>query len=235
MTGLYFLLPTLLAVFISFLVVRAGAIALMMTGLDQKRARFQALSAFTGTGFTTREAERVVNHPVRRKITSWLMVLGNAGIVTVIVTVTSSMVTSTGYSVPVNLLILVLGLYLIYRIAGHTGLMRRWERFMEDRLHRYRDFEEEASEDLLHLIEGYGLVRVIISADSPLISETLSEHRLPEKNVLVLGLERKHTWIPVPKADEPILEGDRVIIYGPLKALRDLGTRRESEVTESSS
>jgi hypothetical protein len=230
MAGLYFLLPTLLAVLFSFLVVRAGAIAFMMTGLDQKRARFQALSAFTGTGFTTREAERVVNHEVRRKIATWLMVLGNAGIVTVIVTVTSSMVTSRGYSVPVNLIVLLLGIYLIYRLMGHTGLMRRWERFMEDRLQRYRDFEEEATEDLLRLIEGYGLVRLIVSAQSPLISETLSEQRLPEKNVLVLGIERKNAWIPVPKADEPILEGDRVIVYGPLKALRDLPIRRQTRV-----
>lgn len=55
MTGIYFVLPTLLVVLTSFLIVRAAAIALMMTGMDEKRARFQALSAFTGTGFTTRE------------------------------------------------------------------------------------------------------------------------------------------------------------------------------------
>jgi Trk-type K+ transport system membrane component len=52
------------------LIVRAASIALMMTGMNQKRARFQALSAFTGTGFTTKEAESVMNHPLRRKIIS---------------------------------------------------------------------------------------------------------------------------------------------------------------------
>jgi Trk-type K+ transport system membrane component len=93
MGGLYFFLPTLLVVFLSFLIVRAAAIALMMTGMDEKRARFQALSAFSGTGFTTKEAEFVVNNPLRRRIISWLMILGNAGIVTVIVTATSSLVT----------------------------------------------------------------------------------------------------------------------------------------------
>ena len=60
MLGLYFLFPTLLAIFISFLFVKAAAIALMMTGLEKNKARFQALSAFTGTGFTTKEAEIVV-------------------------------------------------------------------------------------------------------------------------------------------------------------------------------
>ena len=224
MSGLYFLLSTLLAVLISFLAVRTGAIALMMTGLDQKKARFQALSAFTGTGFTTREAERIVNHPLRRRIVSWLMVLGNAGIVTVIVTITSSLVTSRGYTMPIYLLVLVVGLYLIYRIAGHTGLMRLWERFMEDRLQKFEAFEEEATEDLLRFIEGYGLLRAIIREDSPLICSALSKCRLTERQVLVLGIERGNVWIPVPKAKEPIRKGDRVVMYGPLESLKSLFT-----------
>ena len=92
MGGLYFLLPTLFIILVSFLMVRAAAIALMMTGMDEKGLRFQFLSAFSGTGFITKEAEFVMNHPLRRRIISWLMILGNAGIVTVIVTTTSSYV-----------------------------------------------------------------------------------------------------------------------------------------------
>ncbi|MBL7118366.1 MAG: hypothetical protein ISS94_06265 [Candidatus Syntrophoarchaeum sp.] len=103
MDGLYFLVPTLLVIFVSFLIVRAAAIALMMTGMDRKRAVFQALSAFSGTGFTTKEAESIVNHPERRRIVSWLMILGNAGIVTVIITATSSLVTSEGYQLSISL------------------------------------------------------------------------------------------------------------------------------------
>jgi hypothetical protein len=41
MTGIYFLFPTLFIIFISFLVVRAAAIALMLTGLDKKRLYFK--------------------------------------------------------------------------------------------------------------------------------------------------------------------------------------------------
>jgi len=102
-------MSTLLVIFVSFLIVRAAAIASMMMGLDEKRTRFQALSAFTGIGFTTREAESIVNHPLRRRIISWLMVLGNAGIVTVIITATSSLVTSKGFQLSLNALILLVG------------------------------------------------------------------------------------------------------------------------------
>jgi hypothetical protein len=61
--GIYFLLPALFVIFVSFLIITAAAIALMMTSIDEKKARFQALSAFSGTEFTTREAEFMVNHP----------------------------------------------------------------------------------------------------------------------------------------------------------------------------
>jgi len=74
----------LIIIIISYCIVRSGAIALEMTGVSIQIARFQALSAFTGTGFTTQETERIVNHPIRRKIISFLMILGNAGIVSII-------------------------------------------------------------------------------------------------------------------------------------------------------
>jgi len=48
MGGLYFLLPTLFIILASFLMVRTAAIALMMTGMEEKGLSFQALSAFSG-------------------------------------------------------------------------------------------------------------------------------------------------------------------------------------------
>jgi hypothetical protein len=72
---------------ISVILVRIGAVALRLTGLPEHVARFQALSAFTGTGYTTQESTVVVNHPTRRRIIGILMLAGNAGIVTIIASV----------------------------------------------------------------------------------------------------------------------------------------------------
>ena len=49
---------------LSFFLVRVFAVALRLTGLPEHSARFQAISALTGTGFTTSEAEMIVNYPV---------------------------------------------------------------------------------------------------------------------------------------------------------------------------
>lgn len=63
---------------------RIATIAITYTGLSREAARFQARSALTGSGFTTSESEKVVTHPVRRRIILLLMLLGNAGIVAAI-------------------------------------------------------------------------------------------------------------------------------------------------------
>ena len=221
MGSLYFLLPALLAILVSFLVVRAASVALMMTGMEKKKAKFQALSAFSGTGFTTREAENVINHPQRRKIITWLIILGNAGIVTVIVTATSSMATSRGYQLPVNVFILIAGIFIIYKVATHKKIMRLWEKFIEDKLVKSTVFEEAATEDLLHFLEGYGLVMKIICEDSPLIGKTLAQVKLTQRGLIVLGIERGKSWIPVPERNEKIQEDDRLVLYGPLEILKE--------------
>jgi len=222
MIGIYFLLPTLLAILFSFLIVRAASVALMMTGLEKKKARFQALSAFSGTGFTTKESESIVNHPRRRQIIRYLMISGNAGIVTVIVTATSSMATSTGYQLPINVFVLIIGVFLIQRIAKYKKFTRRWEKFIENKLIKSPVFEEDTTEDLLHFLEGHGLVKKIIGPNSSLKGKTLTKSHLREKGAVVLGIERENSWIPVPKACEKIMMGDRLVVYGPLDALKKI-------------
>ncbi|MCB1064424.1 MAG: potassium transporter TrkA, partial [Verrucomicrobiae bacterium] len=65
---------------VSLVIVRVGSTALMMTGLSWDTASFQSYSAFFGVGFTTKEAELVVDHPIRRRIIRDLILAGNVGL-----------------------------------------------------------------------------------------------------------------------------------------------------------
>ncbi len=76
---------------IAFIIVRIGAIAFQLTGLEWSLAKFQALSCFTATGFTTKEAELITATRQRRRIASVLIVLGHAGFVTMIATFANSL------------------------------------------------------------------------------------------------------------------------------------------------
>lgn len=222
MSGLYILGPTLLAILVSMMIVRAGAIALAMTGISYNRAKFQALSAFTGTGFTTREAELVVNHPTRRRIVSWMMILGNAGIVTLIITTTTSFVSTDIEILPLSIAVLVVGVIFLYFLATRTGLTRKWEEFVERRLGETTLFEEGCVDELLHLIEGYGLVKLTLRSESPLVGKSIGDTGIPESGFRILGIEQGHDWIAAPRARQVLQEGDRLVIYGQLDALRRL-------------
>lgn len=91
MVGIIGIIAFLTVLVLSLLVTRVATVALSMTGLSQQVAKFQARSAFTGTGFTTSEAEKVVNHPVRRQIIMLLMIIRSAGLVTIIISLILSL------------------------------------------------------------------------------------------------------------------------------------------------
>ena len=220
MVGLYLLIPTLLAILLSYLVVRAGAIALMMTGMEQSKARFQALSAFTRAGFTTKEAELVINNPKRRRIITWLIIAGNAGLVAVIVTATSSIATSTGYNLPITIAVLIAGVLVLYIYLGRSGFARWWDNFIEKRFVKSQILEEAATEDLLHFIEGYGLVKLIVTDDSIFVGHSLRDVNTADNEFFILGIERGKEWISIPRAREVINGGDKLVIFGNLDTLK---------------
>ena len=111
---------------ISALITRVAAIALAHTGLSTESARFQARSAYTGSGFTTQESEKIMSFPVRRKIIYMLMLIGNAGIVTTMSTLILAFVLpNTTSSLLYGLLIIVVGIGFVWW-AIRSSVVDRW-------------------------------------------------------------------------------------------------------------
>lgn len=81
---------------LSVLIIRVATVSLQLTGLSAGVAKFQALSAFSGAGYTTNESELIVNFPIRRKIISYLVVLGNLGLTAILATLVVGFVNTDG-------------------------------------------------------------------------------------------------------------------------------------------
>ena len=77
---------------LSFVIVRIASVALRQTGLAKNVARFQCISALTGTGFTTTESELIVNYPIRRRVLVALMIFGNLGLISISATFIVSLI-----------------------------------------------------------------------------------------------------------------------------------------------
>ena len=79
----------------------------------------------------------------------------------------------------------------------------------------------------MHLLEGYGLVRVIITKESALIGRPLAEANTPDSDFLAIGIERGKRWISLPHSKEVINQGDSLVVYGELSSIRDRFQRDE--------
>src|SRR6476620_11605339 len=61
---------------IIYFVLEIAVVLMVSTGLDVEIARFQVVSILTSTGFTTHESELIARHPIRRKISIFLILFG---------------------------------------------------------------------------------------------------------------------------------------------------------------
>jgi Trk-type K+ transport system membrane component len=222
----------------SFIIVRIGAIAFQLTGLEWSLAKFQSLSCFSGTGFTTKEAELITGDPRRRRIASILIIFGNAGLVTMIATVASALNPEQAliarfsesflpFSIPapvvpwINLTVIILGLLVIYKISTNRTFAGKITRYLRKRIRKKGLLKPVSFEELLFLTGGYGISRIEVSENSQLIDKTLIESDLRKKDITVLAIVRGSETIPNPTALVTIHKGDELLAFGKLENIRN--------------
>ena len=215
---------------LSVLFTRIASIALMHTGLSKQLARFQARSAFTGVGFTTNEAEKIVNHPVRRKIVMTLMLLGNAGIISVIASLLLTFVDTGEGELPLiyRLLILVVSIFILWLLSTSKVVDLYLSRVISRALAKYTDVNVRDYAGLLHLSKDYGISELLVEKNDWIAHRNLKEASLRDEGINVLGIKRSNgTYIGVPTGDTEIFPGDLLILYGSNANLRDLDERQK--------
>lgn len=217
----------------ALLVVRAGAVALELTGMERERAWFQALSAFTTTGFTSRESEEIMRYPVRRRIVVVLIVLGYAGSVSVIATLVSTFLQRDPAHTALNLVLIAGALYLIYCLAIWRGLTRRIREVLRRWLKARYGLRAPSLEEMLHVDEGVGIVRLEIQEDFLLAGRPLAELGLRGKRIQLLSINRGGRVIAVPGGEDVLQSGDVVICYGDVEAAREFFTVSASPPPDS--
>ncbi|MBJ6128529.1 TrkA C-terminal domain-containing protein [Microvirga splendida] len=225
----------IMVLLLSLIVVRIAAEALIPTGMSRQAARFQARSAWTGTGFTTAEAEQVVNHPVRRQIISNLMFLRSAGLVTAASSLMLSFVSveERGEGL-LRLLMLIGGLAGVWFIARSRWIGIWMSRAIARALKRYTDLDTRDYAGLLHLAGEYAVMELKVQEGSWLAGRTLQDLRLPEEGVLVLGLTHPDgRYEGAPRGPTVARTGDILVLYGRSSELAELSRRRAGIAGES--
>jgi len=202
---------------------------LELTGIAKDSARFQARSAFTGTGFTTHEAEMIIKHPVRRRIISSLMIIGNIGFVTFISSLVISFLSIRSQERALyTFIILIGGLLLIYLISRSRLVNRLLEKIIQQFLKKVTKIHTHDYESLLNLAGDFEVITISIKPESWLADQFLSDLKLSEEGVLVLAVRRSDGYfVGSPRGETTVYLGDELIIYGRENALKNLSERRQ--------
>jgi K+/H+ antiporter YhaU regulatory subunit KhtT len=226
----------LLIITLSLLITRIASVALVHTGLGREAARFQARSAFSGVGFTTREAEDVVGHPVRRRIVMGLMLVGNVGIVTAVASLMLSFLGAGSQVGPVTkIAVLTAGVVGLGWAATSQWLDRQLCRVISRALRRFTSIDVRDFARLLHLRGEYGISELRVEAEDWLAGRRLGDADLVREGILVLGVECPGGhFIGAPGPDLEIRAGDLLSLYGRAECIGELDVRTQGGGAESS-
>ena len=201
-----------------------GAIALEITGMERSKARFQSLSALSGTGFTTSEAESIVNHPRRRRIATWLIFIGNTGIIAFILILILYL--RNGLITPsLPYIIIVILPFLFLALSVRFGIVNKLSSAIVHSLQKRSSTTGVTLEELLLQTGEYGIARLRIKWPDDIQSLTLKDCDLSGKEINILAVERGDDFFPHPGENERLLEGDLLLCYGKLADLPVSGLR----------
>ena len=225
---------TTLTVFaVSLLVIRIATVSLAMTGVSKDLAQFQALSAFTGAGFTTQESEDIVNHPLRRRIAMHLMLLGHVGVVVAIPSVMLSFVNTGGSSgwssqLPLRFTVMSGGILLMLILANSRYMEKLMWNINTWGLRRFGNIHVHDYTRLLRVARNYVISELQVRQGDWLAGHTLEQLRLANEGVLVLGIEKPNgEYVGAPRGQTCLEAEDCLILYGRQELLLELDERQE--------
>ena len=179
---------------LSTIVVRLASTIMRLTGLPDNVARFQSLSAITGTGFTTRESELIVNYPIRRRVLMTVMIIGNLGLISVgsAFVVTFSRMGPDKSSIFIQALWLVGGLVINFLLIANPLVDGLLCRFLGWLLVHTTDLGKRSFVRLLSLDDEMTIAEHHLRLQAPVMLGNLIPDHIELVVVMIRGAETKH-------------------------------------------
>lgn len=227
----------IIALAVSCIAVRLGAVAFELTGMEWSMATFQSLSCSTGTGFTTKESELIMSNTQRRKIASVLIIIGHAGFVTLVATFANSLspnlfsagntnsllsgVFSPGIVPWVNLGIIIIAVFLSYKVLKYSSFDKKLTNFLRSRIIKREIIKRVSFDELVVATGGYGISQIEVCQQPPVLDKILMHSELRDADITILAVQNQGTIIPNPLASTKISLGDKLICFGKLENIRN--------------
>ncbi|UQW98030.1 TrkA C-terminal domain-containing protein [Rummeliibacillus sp. G93] len=199
-------------------VIEISVMLFHFTGLKTKISRFQVISMLTATGFTTDESKIIIDHPIRRKIASFLILFGAFSLAVII----SSISNILSDDLRLKELSIICGvLFAILAILKlpltRKKLTRSFKRELENEFQIY----ERPVKDVLYLDSEDFVTEMNITEHSKLVGKRISDVLDDEEDIRILFIKRGEVWIRKDLFSCTLNQGDQVLLYGNKKEIEE--------------
>ncbi|MFC4099306.1 hypothetical protein [Paenibacillus xanthanilyticus] len=208
MSGLVFIL---IYFGIMGLVVEIASELFVVTGLERSISRFQVISMLTGTGFTTKESELILRHPIRRKIGIALILFGAFSLAVVISSITN--ILADDFRIP-QLLVATAALTIVCAIVKNRRFHARTRPLFEKHLRQDFQLHELPVQEVLYIHDHDLLASVSLHERSVYIGRQARDVLRDEDDIHLLYIKRGHVHLRQGVRQETLAEGDMLIVYG---------------------
>ncbi len=196
-----------------------------MTGLTNDKARFQVISLFTNSGFTTQEAELIVNSKVRRKIANLTMLSGfilNVTVISVLVNVFITLGQAESNDV-LKFFLVIGGFFIVMYILKKLKVFEFLLKGITERITNRIIYG--GNTNVIEVLDTYGknsIVQIkIINLPDILNDITLEKSDLRSiHGINVLAITRDGETNAHVTKDDIIKTNDRVILFGRLSNIK---------------
>lgn len=205
-----FLFIALYALIIA-LVIEVGVLLFRMTGLNREVARYQVISMLTGTGYTTQESALIIDHPIRRRISSALILFGYFSLAVII----SSIATILSNDLRVGLLLnVIVVLIVVFVLLKNKTVFNKLENRFEHEMDTEYNLEDWPMKTALALEDDEMVAIIEIKHDSDYIGapgRALVEENL---DIVLLIIRRGDKILRFDLFEVELQEGDKIMIIG---------------------
>ena len=216
------------------IVIQIYSVLFRITGLTKEKARFQAISLFTNSGFTTSESEIITSDRVRRRIATAAMINGYAFSV-IIVSLIINVILSLKEDLQDQALIVMLyafALFVVLIIITQIPIFKRWfEKLIQSIATKI--LRRNQSENIIIMLDNYGrdsMAEIILNrVPEFMVDVPLEEMKIKEKYRLnVLMIKRSGKVIDVNK-DTIFKKRDHLVVFGSNASINNVFNRKKRE------
>jgi hypothetical protein len=163
----------------------------------------------------------VVGHRTRRRIVTILIVLGNAGTVTVIATLVASFTQVSGdiWLFFIRLAIIIGGIFGLYQLIIRSNYGSRIPAWLRRPVINRVLRGAPAVEEIFHVEKDWAISLVMIRESSESVGQSVADITA-EGDIEILSIDRAGAYLTRPNWDEKIMEGDRLLVYANRKSVK---------------